>query len=59
MTPDLYAERLDALSAYVEAREAEIASPSLATMSEADIAYEWYAAISEPEATEPEPEAEL
>jgi hypothetical protein len=59
MSPERYAERLDALSAYVDAREAETASPTAERRAAADAAYERYAAISEPEATEPEPEAEL
>ncbi len=59
MSPERYAERLDALSAYVEAREAETAFPTADTTAAADAAYERYAAIRDQAGPAPEAEHDL
>lgn len=54
-----YAERLDALSAYVAAREAETASRAEPTVTAADAAYERYASIRDQAGQAPEAEHDL
>ena len=54
-----YLDRLDALRAYVGAREAEMASPAADTAAATDAAYERYAALRDQDSPAPEPKSEL
>ena len=52
---DRYPDRLDALGAYVQARDAETARPGADTTAAADAAYERYAALRDQDGPAPEP----